>query len=73
MPFLGWKEFAPSYFGEFRESTNVQTDINMVIPSMLREVFSEGYASECAFTYDQNVEIVDGVIEYARQGGQYAE
>jgi len=39
MPFLGWKEFAPSYFGEFRESTNVQTDINMVIPSMLREVF----------------------------------
>ncbi|MBP7231615.1 MAG: CRISPR-associated protein Cas5 [Syntrophaceae bacterium] len=73
MPFLGWKEFAPSYFGEFRENSEIQTDINMMIPSILREVFSEGYASECAFTYDQNVKITCGVMEYPRQGGQYAE
>lgn len=69
MPFLGWKEFAPSYFGAFRERTNVQTDINVVIPSMLREVFPGGYASECAFTYTQNVKIAEGVMEYPRQGG----
>lgn len=73
IPFLGWKEFGPSYIGEFRETTEVQTDINIGIPSMLREVFSEGYASQCAFTYDQDVKIVAGVMEYARQGVQYAE
>lgn len=73
IPFLGWKEFGPSYFGEFRESTRVQTDINMVISSMLREVFSTGYASNCAFTYDQRVKIVAGVMEYRRHGGLYAE
>ena len=54
IPFLGWKEFGPSYFGRFRETTRVRSDINTVIPSMLREVFSEGYASERAFTYDQD-------------------
>jgi CRISPR-associated protein Cas5d len=73
IPFLGWKEFAPDYFGAFRESTKVHTDNNMDIASMLREVFSEGYASECAFTYDQNVKIKEGVMVFPRQGGQYVE
>jgi len=73
IPFLGWKEFGLSYFGEFRENTKVQTDITMVIPSMLREVFSTGYASKCAFTYYQNVKIAAGVMEYPRHGGLYAE
>lgn len=73
LPFLGWKEFAPSYFGAFRENTKVQSDINMVIPSMLREVFSEGYASKCAFTYEQDVKITAGTMEFCRQGGQHAE
>jgi len=73
IPFLGWKEFGPSYFGEFRETTEVQADINMVIPSMLREVFSEGYASQCAFTYEQDVKITAGVLTFSRQGGQHAE
>ncbi len=73
IPFLGWKEFGPSYFGSFRENTEVQSDINMVIPSMLREVFSEGYASECAFTYEQDVTIQAGVLEFSKQGVQYVE
>jgi CRISPR-associated protein Cas5d len=73
MPFLGWKEFAPNYFGEFRDTTNVQRDIQMVIPSMLREVFSNGYASECAFTYEQDIAINSGVMEFRSVGGQYAE
>jgi len=73
IPFLGWKEFGPDYFGAFRESTKVQADINMDISSMLREVFSEGYASKCAFTYDQNVKIQEGVMEFPKQGGQHAE
>jgi CRISPR-associated protein Cas5d len=73
VPFLGWKEFGPGYFGEFRETTKVQADISMVIPSMLREVFSEGYASKCAFTYEQNVKITAGVLTFSRQGGNHAE
>jgi CRISPR-associated protein Cas5d len=68
IPFLGWKEFGPSYFGPFREDTTVQSDVNMVIPSMLREVFSEGYASECAFTYEQDVSLQAGVLEFSKQG-----
>jgi CRISPR-associated protein Cas5d len=73
MPFLGWKEFVPNYFGEFRESTRIQNDIDMVIPSMLREVFSEGYASKRAFSYEQKVKIISGVMEFGRWGGSYAE
>lgn len=72
-PFLGWKEFGPSYFGTFRENTKVQSDVNVVVPSMLREVFSEGYASKCMFTYEQNVNINEGIMAFRKQGGCYAE
>ncbi len=64
LPFLGWKEFGVSYFGPFREGTRVQEDINTEIPSMLREVFSEGYSSKCAFTYDQNVSVENGILHF---------
>lgn len=73
IPFLGWKEFGPSYFGPFREATKIQGDINMIIPSMLHEVFSGGYDTKCAFSYDQNVKIVQGVMEFPRKGGHDAE
>jgi CRISPR-associated protein Cas5d len=73
IPFLGWKEFGPSYFGPFRETTTVRSDINVVIPSMLREVFSEGYASKVAFTYDQDVEIAAGVMEFSMEGDRHVE
>lgn len=64
MPCLGWKEFTPSYVGPFREGTKIQEDINTVLPSMLREVFPDGYKSEAKFTYDQDVEIVKGILKY---------
>jgi len=64
LPFLGWKEFTPSYIGSFRPETEVQKDINTVLPSMMREVFPDGYNSEVKFTYDQNVHISDGVLTY---------
>jgi len=64
MPFLGWKEFTPSYLGPFREDTKVEARINTVLPSMVREVFPEGYNSPLQFTYDQNVQIEEGVLHY---------
>jgi CRISPR-associated protein Cas5d len=73
MPCLGWKEFAPDYFGPFREKTVVQADINTVLSSMLREVFSKGYASEVSFSYDQNVAIKNGVLEFARKEVEHVE
>jgi len=73
IPFLGWKEFGPSYFGPFRSGTNVENAINMTIPSMLREVFSDGFASVAGrFTFDQNVAIENGVIDFMQTGGAYA-
>ena len=73
IPFLGWKEFGPSYFGPFRKTTTVQKDISITIPSMLREVFPEGYASKNRFTYDQNVKIINGVMRFNNNGGDHAQ
>ena len=39
---------------------------------MLREVFSEGYQSKCAFTYETNAQVADGVLVFSKQGGQDA-
>lgn len=69
-PFLGWKEFGPSYFGTFRSETKIQNDINMSLPSMLKEVFTGGYASECSFSYFQNLTIINGVLVFPTEGEQ---
>jgi len=62
---LGWSEFTPSYFGPFREGTKVCTEISdILIPSMLREVFPEGYKSAYKAIYDTDVWIKDGVLIY---------
>jgi CRISPR-associated protein Cas5d len=46
IPALGWREFTPSYLGELRDATSTLTDMpDVVIPSMLRQVFSKGYNS----------------------------
>lgn len=72
IPFLGWKEFGPSYVGPFRDGTKIETTINSMIPSMLREVFSDGYASESRFIFNQNVGIKNGTIEFPRRGATNA-
>lgn len=72
IPFLGWKEFVPDYFGPFRDKTLVQKDIQIDIPSMLREVFSDGYASEVKFSYDQNLKIDQGVLSFPTKAGANA-
>lgn len=61
--FLGWKEFTPSYFGEFREETKVCTDISDIhISSMLRQTFSNGYASDFSPVFDADVVIKNGTL-----------
>ncbi|MBF0466183.1 MAG: CRISPR-associated protein Cas5 [Nitrospirae bacterium] len=64
-PCLGWSEFVPSYLGLFRESTNIEKTINIVIPSMLHAVFDKPVNGQIKFIYRQNVKITSGVIAYA--------
>lgn len=67
VPTLGWREFTPSYFGEFRDGVRVIDDLPAItLPSMLRQVFSKGYNSEVSYLYDTDVEIVNGVLSYRK-------
>ena len=62
---LGWSEFTPSYFGPFRDTTQVCTDLpDIHIPSMLRGVFQQGYRSNYEAVYDTDLCIHQGVLEY---------
>ena len=73
IPVLGWKEFTPSYFGKFRDSTQVVSDsIPVSIPSMLRQVFSQGYASPVSYAYDNDLVIQNGVLVYPKRGANDA-
>ena len=63
--FLGWKEFTPSYFGLFRDSTAVCRELpDIRIPSMLRETFPDGLASKYRAIYDTNLCIHQGTLIY---------
>lgn len=63
--FLGWSEFTPSYFGPFRDTTQVCTELpDIQIPSMLRGIFQDGYRSGYRAIYDTDLCIHQGVLEY---------
>ena len=64
-PCLGWKEFVPSYVGPFREGTHVERTINQILPSMLHSVFDKPINGLRNPLYRQNVEIIEGVLQYA--------
>lgn len=69
VPVLGWREFTPSYFGLLRDTTTVVSDMpDIVIPSMLRQVFSKGYRSPVSYVYDNAITIRNGVLEYPKRG-----
>ncbi len=64
IPFLGWREFAPDYFGDFREQTKVDDGINMTLPSLLLSVFEPSGVTKPVFK--QDVEIRSGRLEYVK-------
>lgn len=65
IPVLGWREFTPSYFGPFRPETRVCREVtDIVLPSMLREVFPDGYSSEYRSVYSQNLRIHEGRLDF---------
>lgn len=72
IPTLGWREFTPSYVGKLRDTTTVLSDMpTIIIPSMLRQVFSKGYNSEVSYVYDNDLAIKNGVLEYPKRGVFY--
>jgi len=64
-PFLGLKEFTPSYVGPFRESTVVEESITLEIPSMLHSVFDKAVNGVWQPRFVQKARIEKGVLEYA--------
>ena len=74
IPSFGWREFTPSYFGPLRTDTEVLSSMpDIIIPSMLREVFGGGYNSPVSYVYDQNVIITAGCLIYTDRGDRHAE
>ena len=68
---LGWSEFTASYFGPFRDGTSVCADIeDVLLPSMLRQTFSNGYCSEFAPNYDTSVVIHKGIMLFSKKETQ---
>lgn len=66
---LGWSEFTVSYFGPFRETTQVCTELpDILIPSMLRGVFYSGYNSKYHAVYDVDVLVHEGILVYPKRG-----
>lgn len=67
---MGWQEFTPSYFGPFREGTEVCREVDgITIPSMLRHSFSKGYKTAFCPSYDTDLVIQDGVLVFPTKGG----
>ena len=65
MPCLGWKDFLPSYVGPLRPETQVNSSIDLEIPSMLHSVFDKPNAGKLAPEFRHNVRITRGVLSYA--------
>lgn len=64
-PFLGWKEFVPTYFGPLREETVPEKSINLVIPSLLDEMYDKPTRGKVDPSFKQDVQITKGVLKYA--------
>jgi len=72
VPALGLREFTCSYFGPLREETEgLSSMTDIVIPSMLREVFGEGYCSPVSYVFDQDVVIKAGSLCYPERWGSH--
>lgn len=63
-PCLGWKEFAPSYFGPLQPETKPAASVNEVISSLLHSMWSHRRLKP---QFKQDWHIVNGVMSYEHQ------
>ena len=64
-PALGWREFTCSYWGPFRDRTEVDDTLNLAIPSMLAGMWDRPVGGAYASRFAQDVRIVNGALAYA--------
>ncbi|HLO75156.1 MAG TPA: CRISPR-associated protein Cas5 [Magnetospirillum sp.] len=65
-PCLGWSEFTCSYWGEFREDFEVDTDLTLTIPSFLRSMWNKGHGGFYAPRFEQDARVERGVFHFAQ-------
>lgn len=65
-PSLGWNEFVPSYWGEIRPATEVDTDITINMISVLKQTFNKAVGGSYGpqFAQKANAIITRGVFCY---------
>jgi len=65
-PCLGWNEFVPNYVGLLRDQSRPCESVNACVPSMLHSVFSQPSFGVYEPSFQQSVEIRNGVLHYAQ-------
>jgi len=63
---LGWKEFTTSYWGPFRDNTQVESSLDLEVPSMLHSVFDKPISGNLNPRFVQHARIEKGVLSYAQ-------
>jgi CRISPR-associated protein Cas5d len=64
-PALGWREFACSYWGPFRDQYEVDTGLDLTIPSMLVQIWTDPNTGQYDPRFSQNVVVKKGVLAFA--------
>jgi CRISPR-associated protein Cas5d len=64
-PALGWREFTCSYWGPFRENYEVDTELDLTIPSMLVSVWDRANAGGYGPRFTQDIRVRRGVLRFA--------
>lgn len=66
-PCLGWSEFVPSYWGTIRQSTEVDTEINLNLVSVVKGTFDTPLEGKFSPQFQQGdaAHIKNGVFHYA--------
>jgi CRISPR-associated protein Cas5d len=64
-PALGWREFTCSYWGPFRADYEVDSDLDLMIPSMLVRVWDSPHDGGYGPRFAQDVRVERGVLSFA--------
>jgi CRISPR-associated protein Cas5d len=64
-PALGWREFTCSYWGPFRADYEVDTDLDLTIPSMLVSVWNRANNGSYGPRFAQDARVKEGVLTFA--------
>lgn len=69
-PCLGWKEFAPRYFGPLRSGTEPDRSVTLEIPALLHSMWEHRQLKP---VFRQDWQIVNGVMSYDQRRPDHAE